>query len=682
MAQMTLPAEPAYKRTAYKNLLGADFSADPSLVDSRHSPDLLNMISDNGGNPIKRKGWEVVVDNEGGVVSNIWSFAEEDHRYIVYTLDVTNEGTTTSTLKVINEDGTQVLSQAMNSNGKHVGFYTNISTNQFGFYVMDLTVLHRLYTNSGTLTHEAVTPYVPTIIISREPTGGGGVQYEDVNLLTGRRIEMFRNETNNKNFVLSSAPSWAQDIKPTAKYRSSDGKWYAASIDESYHSGATVVLNASYYPPPVPGEDNIQIEYTPAGYTEKRSRVFRCTVMARYSATAQDQIFVAGHPGRENDVYYCAPNDISYWPDLNYMEIGGETRVMGFANLGEYLAVVKESSSYDSTLFLVYNTSISSKTVSASDGTTTTTQERTFAVKRASTGIGAICNNAFGVLNDEPMFLARTGVHGIISTNLTSEKVVRNRSAYLDHRLLEEDLPSAVACVWNNYYMLFVGGHVYILDGRHRSNDAAGNTNYKYEAYYWDDVPAKVVTTYEDEIWFGTADGRICRFKNSDTPADYSDGTVMGDATVTGVPIVARWATPNDNDGYSEYYKKMMKKGTMCTIAPFDKSSVNVYIRKDSGPNIYIGSWFVNIGNMFTEVPFDDLSFDTREGPRDIMFRKKQKKYQRLQIILENNKLNEPFGIYEIVKTYIFQRYAKGRSPYNALADGTLDNPTWEKEGE
>ena len=33
------------------------------------------------------------------------------------------------------------------------------------------------------ITHEEVAPYVPTILISRSPTGGGTV-YDDVNLLT------------------------------------------------------------------------------------------------------------------------------------------------------------------------------------------------------------------------------------------------------------------------------------------------------------------------------------------------------------------------------------------------------------------------------------------------------------------------------------------------------------------
>ena len=57
---LNLPAMPNPKHTSYGNFGGVDFSQDSSLVDSRRSPIGLNMISDNGGNPVKRVGWRVL----------------------------------------------------------------------------------------------------------------------------------------------------------------------------------------------------------------------------------------------------------------------------------------------------------------------------------------------------------------------------------------------------------------------------------------------------------------------------------------------------------------------------------------------------------------------------------------------------------------------------------------------
>ena len=504
MAQLTLPSAPAYKRTSYSGLLGADFSVDPSLVDKRRSPDLLNMISDNGGNPIKRKGWEIVNNSHSGEIENIWSFYANDKRYIVFTCKT---GDDTAELVCMDEEGEeQALAEESVSItvGKHCAFFTNTSDTQFGFYILDGQKYHRIYYNGTAITHEEVTPYVPTILISRTPTGGGTV-YDDVNLLTKARKEQFLNTASNTTFVVSSQ---VNTNKPySVKYKSGEN-WVVDS--SATVSGATFTVSTAHAPV-VTGQDNILIEYYATG-DDKSGQILNCTTNAHFSATVQDQIFLTGNPDKPNSVYYSAYNDISYFPDLHYLNIGGENKIMGFLNLGEYLAVVKEGTSDDSTIFLIYQTSIQSTTVSSSDGKTTTTQERTFAVKRATAGIGAISKYAFGVLNDEPLFLSSFGVYGVISTNTTSEKIVRNRSFFLDPKLTaEDDLKDAAGTVWNNYYVLFTNGreyktetfvnennveyqaevsngHTYILDGRHKTSNNAGNTNYGYEAYYWDNI--------------------------------------------------------------------------------------------------------------------------------------------------------------------------------------------------
>ena len=71
MAQMTIPAAPQLRTTSYSELRGVDFSQDPSLVDRKRSPYAVNLISDDGGNPVKRLGWRVIHELESPV-HNIW----------------------------------------------------------------------------------------------------------------------------------------------------------------------------------------------------------------------------------------------------------------------------------------------------------------------------------------------------------------------------------------------------------------------------------------------------------------------------------------------------------------------------------------------------------------------------------------------------------------------------------
>ena len=267
--------------------------------------------------------------------------------------------------------------------------------------------------------------------------------------------------------------------------------------------------------------------------------------------------------------------------------------------------------------------------------------------------------------------------------NTTSEKIVRNRSFLLDPKLTKEaDIANAVSTVWQNYYMLAVGGndytanddgdgnitytsngHMYILDGRHKTSNDSGNTSYGYECYYWDNIPAICITSYGDELWFGTPFGHVCRFKNSGSKSDYSDGTDASDSNISGSAIVARWSTPMDNDGASEYYKTMQKKGTMCTVAPYQRSSVKIYLSVDGYARQQIGYALVDISGFFDgQIDFGRLSFDPRTTPRDAFFKKKQKKYVRIQIILENDEIDEPFGVFEIVKTYVVTKFAKNKA--------------------
>ena len=687
MAQMKLPAEPKYQRTSYSKLLGADFSIDPALVDSRHSPDILNMISDNGGNPVKRKGWEIIYRHPSAYeATNIWTFTVDKKRFFVVTFgDRAGSHGYHTVVSVFDENGekrdiytTLTQSDEMDigyTSRRLYGFYTEVNSTQFGFYILSATGYYRIYLDTADLDSEnrpkikwsKVSPYVPTTIISRLPTGGG-YQFDAINMLTSERIESFLNTTDSLTFKVTSevdtAKAWS------IKYMDAGGEWQTAG-SKAQPNGCSVsgdtftVVNT--YSVVTTGVDNVRIQYF-STTADKSAEILTAQVGARFSTTAQDQIFISGGQNK-NYVYYSQPNDVTYWPDLNYMIIGGETEIVGFLNLGEYLAVVKQETAYDSTIFMVYQTSISSTSQSVTDintgiTTTKTVTERTYAAKRASTGIGAISNRAFGVLNDEPIFLSRNGVYGIVSENVTSEKIVRNRSAYIDSKLTKEaSLANAVSCVWNNYYIVVVNRHAYVLDGRHKGGDQRGNTNYLYEAYYWENIPADCITAYSDGIWFGDAGGFLCRFKMADDIKSYSDATVLGDDTVEGTAIVARWSTPDDNDGLSEYFKTMQKKGTMCTVAPYQRSSVKVYISPDGYPRIYIGYFLVDVSGLFDGViDFGRLSFDPRTTPRDSFFRRKQKKYQRLRIILENDALNEPFGVYEIVKTYVVTRFAKNRS--------------------
>lgn len=60
MARLNVPTQPNARTIAYDNLLGVDYQSDSTEVSRRRSPNMVNMISDLGGNPVKRFGYRNV----------------------------------------------------------------------------------------------------------------------------------------------------------------------------------------------------------------------------------------------------------------------------------------------------------------------------------------------------------------------------------------------------------------------------------------------------------------------------------------------------------------------------------------------------------------------------------------------------------------------------------------------
>ena len=74
-------------------------------------------------------------------------------------------------------------------------------------------------------------------------------------------------------------------------------------------------------------------------------------------------------------------------------------------------------------------------------------------------------------------------------------------------------------------------------------------------------------------------------------------------------------------------------------------TSAEVYIRADENKPVYIGA----IAGTNTDLP------------QDFYIKKKFKKYKRLQFIIQNDLLNESFGVQEVVKLYTIGNYSKNR---------------------
>ena len=442
-----------------------------------------------------------------------------------------------------------------------------------------------------------------------------------------------------------------------------------------------------------------------------------------YSNGIYNVMFVGGvdssaFPDYTSRSWWCRINDPLYFPETNYIEVGSnDTGIQGLTKVGDYLAVIKQSKTTDTAIFLIFPTSFE--------------EETTYAVKQGVQGVGALSRYSFNILGDETLFLSPKGVMAIVPTQ-DEEHKVQNRSYFIDKRLLSETgIENAYSFVHDGKYFLSIGnGHCYVLDGNQRNSWGNDRTVLVYECYFLDNVPANCFVKYHDTLVFSNAND-VCIFGD-----DYTDAYNGDDAEV---PVKAEWSTIFDDDGSLHYYKTMQKKGNLISILPieneqpykqieideetFNEDKTKYFVYKDdkyvrcTENSVYefefietevdeatfedeatdkTAYWFIDDGvyvqctpdsayvegrkyffktgvyfienrsNTKVYVKKDDkpeveiqrkfgLSSDV---PSEMFFNKKFKKYKRLQFIVRNE-TDENFGIDSIVKNYTVGNYAK-----------------------
>lgn len=627
------------RTTVYNKFRGVDFSTDPSLVDAYRSPYALNIISDMAGMPEKRLGWRCIhnMAEAGGGVNGL------------YYGDIGGEGGK----MLLAHIGTKLYEFSDSFINE---IYSGLANKKScGFFMKDETV-SKFYILSGgqylcydgnTVADVLADGYTPTVLISKNPDGTGGTVFESVNLLSGKRCESFLGNSTDTVYRLA-----VKDVASIDKVevRDANGEFQEITTGFTPNLADGTVTFDSAKPPVVAGQDNVKITYTKevAGY---KSRILNCTIAVKYGYGGSNRVFLSGNPDYKAYDWYSDIHRPDYFPDTGFSVVGDDnTAIMGYQKVGKYLVIVKESNNQDSTVFQRW-------------GGLNEKGEVEFYIEQGVAGVGAIAPGSFSTLIDEPLFLSERGVFAITTTNILAERTLRNRSYFVDNYLLkEEGLKNAVSCEWNGYYILCINNKCYVLDSKNKSykkNRSYEGTDFIYEAYYWDNIPAVSFLSVGGELFFGTADGRICKFNTDKTKLDkYSDDGFRDGEGGEGQPVVALWSTLNDDDGASYLYKSMQKKGCSVTIKPFYRSSAKIYVIKDGNGKTFLKASTMDILRFF-DLDFERFTFNTNTSPQDIYLKKKIKKYKRLQFIVTNDALNEGFGIYQIAKTFTMGNYAK-----------------------
>lgn len=499
--------------------------------------------------------------------------------------------------------------------------------------------------------------YVPTLTIAKSPSGGG-VSYEDLNLLTPAFMEWFGVTATDKtatNFQLSFGDLDSTEVK--AWVMDANGSFVAKTQGTDFtvnRATGTVTFTTAPGESPVQGEDNVKIlaYKTNKGYAE---RINNCTVGTLFGVNgAADRIFLSGNPNFINYDWHSEQYQYNYFPDTGYAKLGSDSSaIMGYSIVNNYLAAHKDEDDLSQSVIIREGDLVVSGETSTGDSTIYD-QEPAFKIINTLQGAGAICKNSFATLQTEPVFLTRSGIFAITPQDMTGEKYSQNRSFYINEQLLaESSLENAYGIVYNDMYLLFVNTKVYVLDGLQatRTDKSEPYSSRQYAAFVLNNIPASIAWIEDDRLWFGTTDGRICQFHNDKTALEsYNDD---------GKPISAWWETA-DLDG-ALFYKKKTFRYIAVRVKANIMTHVTIYAQqrgiwtlvkksKDLSSKVF----------AFSTVVFSNFTFNNDTSDPVVSSKLRVKKVDKARFKLENSELNEPFGLENLALEFVESGNYKG----------------------
>ncbi len=385
-----------------------------------------------------------------------------------------------------------------------------------------------------------VVGYVPTTSIARKPAGGGTI-YEDVNMLSNKRINTFLADGESTAFVLDAKPI-DTDYKPVVKVNDKVVTNY--SVD--YKNGK-ITFKTAPAAPKTDGRDNVSVEFqkTVSGHKE---RILNCTLLQVFD----NRVFFSGNKDYPNTVWHCSLNDPSYCSDLDYYNEGLDTAsVKGLVAGNNALWVFREPSQANTTVF--YHT----PTIDSDYGKIYPSQHSS-----VTTGcVGKAVN-----FNDDIVFFSDRGMEGI-SGDVTTEQVVAHRSSLVDRKMItEKDYKNMILAEWEGYLLVFIGNKVYLADSR----TAFTNQDHtEYEWFYWQ-LEKKITCARVESgvLYLGTEDGVYTLTDNEKAVESY-------------------WVTPKDKFKNPNMQKTTNKRG--CVVEA--TGDISVYAKTENSDFELIGDY-------------------------------------------------------------------------------------------
>lgn len=582
---------------------GMNVSGSPTQIHQNESPDMLNMTLNENGALNKRTGYSRVFATSLGIgkINGLFEYKKSD-----------------GTSFFLIAHGTKLYTQS--GNAQPVELYSGLQNQKVNFfttngkcYVMDGA---KLLVYDG-ITIAEVTPYIPTIQMSKPPAGGG-TAYEDFNLIGNKFKDSFSGTGTDTVFQLSLTGLDATLV--TAQVGTT-------TINEG--TGLTVDRvngKVTFTTAPASGTNNVVITAgkTVSGYPE---RIKNCSMSIGFGGSNDTRTFISDNPNMVEYVFRSGLQDPTYWPENGYYKF--VEKVMGFSKQYDYLIVERLNGKHQ----VSYNI--------------TDTGDVSFPSKPINDEVGTIAKGSIQIIDNNPVSLSKDGVYMIAASNIKDERNVVHISQNIDRKLLlETGLSEAVSMDYDKKYWLAVNGNVYILDYTQKSTKSPHG-----EWYVYDNIKASCFVEMGGFLYFGSSsEGLVYRFfKDASSENSFNDD---------GAAIKAYWkskALTFDADEMKKYIDSIF-----LSIKPSGKTSADVSYESDKKIAPIASNKEIKFNLFdFSHLDFTNFTFHFSQFPQVFKRKVKAKKVTHFQLIIKNEKLNEGLTILSLGIKYRYESMIK-----------------------
>lgn len=585
-----IPSETKKYYYEIEEFKGVDFTNSPLQIDKRRSPNAKNMVNINGFNET-RNGYSVL-NTIGNKINGVWNIdTDKGDLFLVHS--------GANLYQCTNDFKTSVIVLSGMSNNRSVGLYFN------EYLIIFDGVRAVVFSKFDGTNYEAKfldeCGYIPITSIARDRNGGGKA-YESENLISPYQVNMFLTENIETGLDSEGNPTYEvqttfllneQNIDKIVSVQklTENAEW--ENIDYTVDKTAGKIT-ATPGLSPILGRDNLKIVFkkTKVG---NASKINKCNIATLYGYEGNNnRIFISGNPDFSNYDFWCEQNTPLYWPDENFAKIGVEP-IIGYSKLSDgSLAIQKRHSDTDNTVYYrTYNM---------------LNEIEVFPLENGVKNIGCISKYANANLLNDPLTLTEQGVFAIVGNGIDNEKYAMQRSYYINGKLLKEpNLENGIGIVVDNKYYLGINSHVYVADSRYLSYPKHAKTEqYQYEWWYWENIPARVFFSWNNKLYFGTEDGKICEFTS-----EYKD---------IETPVDSYWETPFLNIN-SDRYAKTIKRVDLF-LNPGEATDITLGYELDDGESEIITKQYNNLTDNF---------------PKTISEKERIKKFMFIKFYMKNN---------------------------------------------